>query len=365
MSWEGLLGHESVVEAFRRALIRGRLASSYLFVGPEGVGKRTFALKLAQILLCEQNTPTAMAPCGECPACQQVLAGTHPDIEVVSLPEDKKEIPIRLLIGDATRGRRNKEGFCFNLSRKPSRGGRKIGIIDDADRLNEEGANCLLKTLEEPPPRSLLILLSSNASSQLPTIRSRCQCMRFHPLSETNLRELIQKTADIENPQRAEMLAGIAGVGLAESLLWAEDAFWNFRGELLNALSRVPHAVDALTNVVQMFVDQEKTPIERRKRMVLTFRLAAYFHLTLLRWAVHDQSEFAQNLGLGSDEKLSLAISNASQSLLQGDGNTIDTLTRMVSRSLAAEQQTEQNANPSTVIGCWADDLNACLGVIT
>ena len=189
--------------------------------------------------------------------------------------------------------------------------------------------------------------------------------MRFHPLSETNLRELIQKTADIENPQRAEMLAGIAGVGLAESVLWAEDAFWNFRGELLNALSRVPHAVDALTNVVQMFVDQEKTPIERRKRMVLTFRLAAYFHLTLLRWAVHDQSEFAQNLGLGSDEKLSLAISNASQSLLQGDGNTIDTLTRMVSRSLAAEQQTEQNANPSTVIGCWADDLDACLAVIT
>ena len=171
--------------------------------------------------------------------------------------------------------------------------------------------------------------------------------------------------ADIENPQRAEMLAGIEGVGLAESLLWAEDAFWNFRGELLNALSRVPPAVDGLTNVVQMFVDQEKTPIERRKRMVLTFRLAAYFHRALLRWAVHADAGLPEDHALDSEETLSLAVSAASQSLSQGDGNTIDILIRIVDRSLAAAQQTEQNANPSTVIGCWADDLNACLTGIT
>ncbi|MBC20149.1 MAG: DNA polymerase III subunit delta' [Planctomycetaceae bacterium] len=364
MSLPELLGHEPVVDGFRRALARGRLASSYLFVGPEGVGKRTFALKLARNLLCERSNPADLAPCGECPSCQQVIAGTHPDIEIISLPEDKREIPVRLLIGDAARGRRNKEGFCFNLSRKPSRGGRKIGIIDDADRLNEEGANCLLKTLEEPPPRSLLILLSNNASSQLPTIRSRCQCMRFQSLPETHLRELIALTAEVENPERAEMLVGMEGVTLAESLLWAEDAFWNFRSELLDVLGRVPLPIDALTQVVQTFIDQEKTPIDRRKRMVLTFHLAAYFYRLLLRWSVGSDAHIQGGGSIDIDKTLARAVSTATHSLSRGDGNTIDSLTRMVDRSLAAGQQTSQNANASTVIGCWANDLSICFSLM-
>ena len=361
MSWQGLLGQDQVVAGFRRALTRGRLATSYLFVGPEGVGKRAFALKLAQTLLCERNDPVEMSPCGDCPPCQQVLALTHPDIEIVSLPEDKKDIPIRLLIGDAQKGRRNKEGFCYNLSRKPSRGGRKIGIIDDADRLNEEGANCLLKTLEEPPPRSLLILLSNNASSQLPTIRSRCQSMRFQPLSQTHLRELIAKTDEIENPARAESLAGLEGAGLAESLLWAEDAFWEFRCELLNTLSQLPPDVDQLTHVVQSFVEQDKAPVERRKRMTLTFRLTAYFYRLLLRLAVSPETEIKDNSGPYLDDTLMRAVSMGRKSLPQDANCGVEALTRMIDRSLAAEQQTHQNANPTTVVGCWADDLNVCL----
>ena len=361
MSWQGLLGQDQVVAGFRRALTRGRLATSYLFVGPEGVGKRAFALKLAQTLLCERSDPVEMSPCGDCPPCQQVLALTHPDIEIVSLPEDKKDIPIRLLIGDAQKGRRNKEGFCYNLSRKPSRGGRKIGIIDDADRLNEEGANCLLKTLEEPPPRSLLILLSNNASSQLPTIRSRCQSMRFQPLSQTHLRELIAKTDEIENPARAESLAGLEGAGLAESLLWAEDAFWEFRCELLNTLSQLPPDVDQLTHVVQSFVEQDKAPVERRKRMTLTFRLTAYFYRLLLRLAVSSETEIKDDSGPYLDDTLRRAVSMGRESLPQDADCGVEALTRMIDRSLAAEQQTHQNANPTTVVGCWADDLNVCL----
>jgi DNA polymerase-3 subunit delta' len=360
MSWHGLLGQDQVVASFRRALTRERLATSYLFVGPEGVGKRTFALKLAQTLLCERNEPKEMAPCDTCPPCQQVLAMTHPDIEIVSLPEDKKDIPISLLIGDQQKGRRNKEGFCYNLSRKPSRGGRKIGIIDDADKLNEAGANCLLKTLEEPPARSLLILLSNNASSQLPTIRSRCQIIRFENLHQTHLCELIAKTDEIENPDRAETLAGLEEVGLAESILWAEESFWEFRCELLGLLANVPPAVDQLTHIVQNFVEQEKAPIERRKRMTLTFRLAAYFYRTLLRLAVNPGAELEHGDAPYLDETLMRSVTKAEKCFDLHQIQAIDALTRMIDRSLAAEQQTHQNANSSTVIGCWADDLNAC-----
>ena len=160
------------------------------------------------------------------------------------------------------------------------------------------------------------------------------------------------------------MLVGMQGLSLAESLRWAEDTFWNFRDDLLKVLCDVPLPIDALTQVVQNFVDQEKTPNERRKRMVLTFHLSAYFYRLLLRWSVGAGGESQGEPVADLDETLSRAVSTVTQFLPQGDGNTIDALTRMVDRSLAAGQQTGQNANASTVIGCWADDLNACLSSV-
>ena len=88
MSWQGILGHDEVAEHFRRALARGRLASSFLFVGPPGIGKRWFALKLAQALLCQRSPEEALDPCGTCPACVQVAAGTHPDLEIIAMRAD-------------------------------------------------------------------------------------------------------------------------------------------------------------------------------------------------------------------------------------------------------------------------------------
>jgi len=189
MTWHGVEGHDDVVEQFRRALQRRRLASSFLFAGPEGIGKRTFALTLARALLCRNRPEEMLDPCGECPACAQVLAGTHPDLEQVAKPKDRAFIPLELLIGD--KEHRGREGLCHNISLKPYMGGRKIAIIDDADHLNPEGANCLLKTLEEPPPKSVLILIGTSPAKQLPTIRSRCQLIRFRPLPADVVAELL------------------------------------------------------------------------------------------------------------------------------------------------------------------------------
>jgi hypothetical protein len=180
MVWESLYGHDRAIEQFRRAVRRGRLASTFLLVGPDGVGKRTFALKLAQSLLCERTPEAELGGCGVCPACQQVAALTHPDVRLVAKPADRSFIPIELFIGD--REHRLREGLCHDIALKPFRGGRKVAIIDDADCLNQEGANCLLKTLEEPPPRSVLMLIGTSEQRQLPTIRSRCQIVRFLPL---------------------------------------------------------------------------------------------------------------------------------------------------------------------------------------
>src|SRR5687768_4408868 len=100
MTWQEIRGHDAVVGKFRRALAKGRLASTFLFVGMPGIGKRTFALKLAQGLLCERVAEEKLQPCGECPSCHQVMSLNHPDVALVQKPADKAFIPLELLIGD-------------------------------------------------------------------------------------------------------------------------------------------------------------------------------------------------------------------------------------------------------------------------
>ncbi|MCL2305924.1 MAG: AAA family ATPase [Planctomycetaceae bacterium] len=188
--WQGILGHDSNVEKFHRAARRGRLFGSFLFIGPPGVGKKMFAFALAKTLFCRDRSPDVFEPCGNCPSC--LAFPGHPDLFVVSKPDDKTEIPLELLIG--SKENRGREGLCYEISRTPFMGNRKIAIIDDADYFNEAGANSLLKTLEEPPSNSLLILLGTSATKQLPTIRSRCQMIRFAPLSKQNLEMILRNT---------------------------------------------------------------------------------------------------------------------------------------------------------------------------
>src|SRR5436190_1587649 len=95
MTWQNIRGHDRVVEKFRRALVKGRLASTFLFVGPSGIGKRTFALALAKGLLCERVPEQRLDPCGECPSCLQVASLNHPDVEMLAKPPDKASNPLR------------------------------------------------------------------------------------------------------------------------------------------------------------------------------------------------------------------------------------------------------------------------------
>jgi DNA polymerase-3 subunit delta' len=148
VSFRHIRGHEHLVQQFAQAAARHRLAHAYLFVGPEGVGKRTFALALAKTLLCENRAPAsatgakpeAFAACQTCPACRWFDAGTHPDFRYLGLPAEKHEFPLELI-----------HEVIRILSVKPARSQYRLVVLDDADTLNEESANAFLKTLEEPP----------------------------------------------------------------------------------------------------------------------------------------------------------------------------------------------------------------------
>lgn len=224
MSWQRVRGHEAAVEQFRSAFTRGRLGQAYLLVGPEGVGKRLFALELAKALLCEKP-PAPLTACDHCPSCAQVEAGTHPDVFRVRTPKDKHELPVEEI-----------RAFCAQMAMKPTRGTRKIGIVEDADDFNEESANAFLKTLEEPPVGSVLLLRATSLDRQLPTILSRCQVVRFRPLKPDELGEILAKNG-VNDPVKRERLVKLSGGSPGRALALGDDEFWTVRQSLLGGLT--------------------------------------------------------------------------------------------------------------------------------
>ncbi|MFO0826006.1 MAG: hypothetical protein U0792_23285 [Gemmataceae bacterium] len=146
---------------------------NYLLVGPDGVGKRLFAHELAKALLCERP-PAPLTACDSCPACAQVEAETHPDFH--GTPKGKQELPV-----DEMRA------FCTQLAKKPSRGSRIVGIVEDADDFNAESANSFLKTLEEPPPGALLLLIAGIDRQPADDSQGARSCDSAHCLRQMSL----------------------------------------------------------------------------------------------------------------------------------------------------------------------------------
>jgi DNA polymerase-3 subunit delta' len=254
MSWDRIRGHAAAEQTFRNAFARGRLGQSYLLVGPEGVGKRRFTRELAKALLCERP-PAPLTACDSCPACAQVEAGTHPDLHTLRTPEGKHELPIEEM-----------REFCARLSRKPARGGRVVGVVEDADDFNAASANSFLKTLEEPPPGAILLLVATGTDRQLPTILSRCQVVRFGPLASADLSAVLAEQG-IEDPARRERLARLAGGSVSRALALDDDAIWTVREELISGLTAERPNFARLAEVWTAFYkDAEKDSAGERAR---------------------------------------------------------------------------------------------------
>ena len=173
-----VVGHAGPAARIRVALLGSRPAHAYLFVGPDGVGKGLFALETARLLLCE--SPVDEDACGVCRACRQVTRGSHPDLHLVEAPEGKRFISLEQI-----------HGLCERYGIRPH-GERRIAVLRDADSMTPEAANALLKTLEEPPSWGLLILTTSRPGGLPETVLSRCQTLRFGPLSRDEVAEILR-----------------------------------------------------------------------------------------------------------------------------------------------------------------------------
>jgi DNA polymerase-3 subunit delta' len=340
-------GHDKILAQFRHALARNRLASTFLFVGPAGIGKRLFAMKMAEGLLCERRPEEALDPCGECPSCHQVRAHSHPDVELLARPADKAFIPVELLIGD--KEHRMREGLCYNISLKAYSGRRKIAIIDDADYLNKEGANCLLKTLEEPPPRSVLILIGTSEQRQLPTIRSRCQVVRFAPLAESDVAALLVEQGICPDPAAAKRAAAMSGGSVARAAQWCDEDLVEFRGALLSVLAQREFHHGEAAKLISQFVESAgKEPAAKRARLKLVVSLAEEFYREALLRLTRRASEGVSP----TDSQLEDALKTTIR-WLPGDESAAGCL----DVCLDATAHIDANANQATLIDWWLDEL--------
>lgn len=261
MSWNHIRGHDGPRQQLLIADQRGRLPHAFLFVGPRGVGKQTFATEFAKALLC-QNPPSRLTACDACPSCAQVAADSHPDFFRAQKEEDRAEFRIKVI-----------RDFCEALGLKPTRGFRKVGIVEDADEFNEESANCFLKMLEEPPPGTVLILLATSTSMQLPTILSRCQLIRFQPLHADDLKAVLAAN-DVTDSESVQRLVRLAGGSPGRALELADKDLWEFRSRLVSALNDPRlDGVSFASEWMRFIEDAGKEARDQRQRASMTITL--------------------------------------------------------------------------------------------
>jgi DNA polymerase III delta prime subunit len=242
-------GQDRAIAQLQRALAAGRLASTWMFAGPPGVGKFTLAVELAKTVMCDrpvkkpnegqvQKLPKGFLltlACGECESCRAIAGvggtstGNHPDLHVITKEliryHDKTgkskgtTLSIDVIRGEVTGDpSENKEAKIY---KRPFRGRGKFFIIDEADLMEAPAQNALLKTLEEPPPESYLVLITASPQELLSTIRSRSQVVSFNELPEEVIEQRLTATGML--PDDAQLMARVARGSLGRALRWAQD----------------------------------------------------------------------------------------------------------------------------------------------
>lgn len=201
MSFNNILGQERAKKILINSLIKGNISHAYIFAGPDEVGKKLTALTFAKTLNCINGKEDS---CEECLSCKKINSLNHPDLSIIRKEDENTKIntigDIKRDFGDEDEDKESrtiKIGAIRELQRrlslKPYEGKRKVAIIDNAEDMITASSNAFLKTLEEPPGETVIILITSNMHSLLPTVVSRCQVIKFNPLSDEHIKEILIK----------------------------------------------------------------------------------------------------------------------------------------------------------------------------
>ena len=242
----GLLGHEWAVDMLRQQIVRGTLRHAYLFAGPQGVGRRTLALRLAQALNCTQPSEAGI-PCGQCRDCKQIEAMRHPDLTIIQAESEGGILKVEQ-VREARR----------MLSFKPYQAKYRVTVFLRFQEANDSASNALLKILEEASSYVVLILTADTPEQLLPTIVSRCEVLRLRSLPPEKVEAFLMERG--AEPESAHLLAHISGGRLGAALrLMHDPAALGFREEKLNEAQAFGQAsrVDKFAYAEKLAKDKE------------------------------------------------------------------------------------------------------------
>ena len=233
LAWQNIVGHKNKIEHLKKMVAEQKFPHAIIFSGSEGIGKRKVAESCAAALLCSNSKDGE--PCGVCENCRLVVGKSHPDFYVVEAAETKTTRIIK--IGQIRE-------LQTETSLRPIKAALRVVILDGAEFMNNPSANCLLKTLEEPPSQTIFILLTANRAGLLMTLRSRCVTLNFDNLTSEEIKfALLQREI---SPAEAEKLSIISGGSLGRALALAETGGYELRESALNFVERL--CADEITN---------------------------------------------------------------------------------------------------------------------
>jgi len=325
--WQ-VVGQTKAVSLLQRSLEREAVAHAYLLVGPPHVGKMTLALDLAKALNCEASEP----PCGVCDTCQKIALAKHADVQIIGLTRDGNSAETKPRVEISIDQIRQMQ---HSASLPPFEGRCKVFIIDGAELLSNEAANCLLKTLEEPVGKIIFVLLTTNERLLPATVISRCQRLELPPLAATEVEATLNSRWGVE-PQKARLLARLSHGCLG----WALSAAHN--GGLLE---RRAERMDRLLNV---------SDADCEERFAYATQLAAQFSQNrglvqeiLDLWLDYWRDLLLIKIGCGD------TITNTDMLATLVDqtrGYSVAQIKGFINSLQAAGGQLRQNANPRLVL---------------
>lgn len=349
----------------QRALARDRVPHAYIFHGPEGVGKETFARGMAQLLLCPTPVTTSLdakdaadsglseilTGCGTCDDCRTVAAGTHPDLHIIyrQLNREHSDATVRKRKGLELGVDVIREFLIDKVARTPLRGRAKVFIIREADVLNVEAQNALLKTLEEPPGATYLILLVASLDCLLPTTQSRCQIVDFQSLPEDFVKARLHKLRPELKEAQRNWYAAYATGSIGDAVQAVDDGLFELSGRLAEVMGQAQRG--GAGDLIRFFTDESKSLGDQfsRRDPEITDTESARRGLKVLFRLASDQ--YARQMRTAAQEECART------------GNALEELAVCVERLSRAEQQLDLNANVQLVVESLANDLVEPTGI--
>ncbi len=267
-NFKDIIGQESIKKHLQTAIKTGNLSHAYIINGEYGSGRQTIASALAKTIQCQSKTDDTDA-CGVCTSCKQAESHNHPDIKYIT--HDKTSISVNDI----------REQLNNDISIKPYSSEYKIYIIPDANKMTEQAQNALLKTIEEPPVYAIIILLTENCDSLLPTIRSRCVTLTMNPVEKDQICTYLENKFQLE-PEQAQIAANYCQGNIGKAIRFASSSdFIEMKNQVLKLLKNLDSMdIASIIDTIKEFSTHKNDINDYLDLMLLWYRDVLMFKVT-------------------------------------------------------------------------------------